>query len=291
MACLTHVRLHAGTWDPKLLPESFRHHPSSGNTGTSAAACPGSPEIASLHGGDRPAALSSSTWLRCPRALSSMEEAVNYKFRRGSYTREVLEQGLWFCKDIKRSRQLIPSSLCLLMPLSNMRSHTAFPTAPVGQKPGAHREAGVTAAAAARPFGCISPSRSPTTGAATRDEPGLRRTEPLETGAQTNSKETGPCPTRRDYSHGHVARDPGTGCLGAGRSPAGSPKMARAFLGSRPRTRSFVWGRSPAAPAAGERVVDATGKGKGEGGPLAAARFQESRRAVKQVKVLCTGTW
>lgn len=58
--------------------------------------------------------------------------------------------------------------LCLLMPLSNMRSDTAFPTAPVSQEPSVHRGAGVTAPATAWPFGCISPSRSPTTGAATR---------------------------------------------------------------------------------------------------------------------------
>lgn len=98
------------------------------------------------------------------------------------------------------------------------------------------------------------------------------RTEPLEMGAQTNSKESDPRPTLRDHSHSRVARDPRSGCLVSRRQPQG-------FSWSQPGTCSSVWGRSPAAPAAGERAVDATGKG--EGSPLAAVCFKESRRAVK----------
>lgn len=41
-------------------------------------------------------------------------------------------------------------------------------------------------------------------------------------------------------------------------------------------------------PAARERMVDATSEG--EGGPIAAARLGESRRAVKPAKGLHTGT-
>lgn len=174
------------------------------------------------------------------------------------------------------------------MPLSNMRSDTAFPTAPVGQEPGVHQGAGVTAPAMARPFRVHLTRPQPNHGSCDEDKPGPRRTEPLETGAQTNSKETDPRPPHRNCSHSRVARDPSSGCLGAGRSPAGSPELAGAFLGAKPGTCSSVWGRSPAAPAAVERAVDATGKG--EGSPLAAARFKESRIAVKHVKVLCTGT-
>lgn len=138
------------------------------------------------------------------------------------------------------------------MPLSNMRSDTAFPTAPVGQEPGVHQGAGVTAPAMAQPFRVHLTQPQPNYGSCDEDEPGPRRTEPLETGAQTNSEETDPWPTHRNCSHSRVARDPGSGGLGAGRSPAGSPELAGAFLGAEPGTCSSVWGRSPAAPAAVE---------------------------------------
>lgn len=99
--------------------------------------------------------------------------------------------------------------------------------------------------------------------------------EPLEMGAQTNSKETDPCPTLRDYSHSRVARDPRSGCLGAGWSPAGSPG---AFLGASPGP----------APPSGAGVPLLLLLGSARSMPPARARaarspqcFRESRRAVK----------
>lgn len=97
------------------------------------------------------------------------------------------------------------------------------------------RGAGVTAPATARPFGRISPSRSPTmTGAVRRASQERRELELPETGAQTDSEETGPCPTHRDYSR--AARD--SGSLGAGWSPMGDPELAGAFLGASPGSES-----------------------------------------------------
>lgn len=112
------------------------------------------------------------------------------------------------------------------MPLSNMRSDTALPTAPVGQEPSVHQGAGVTAPAMALPLRCISLSYR----SCDEDKPGPWRTEPLEMGTQTNSQEADPCPCHCDYSHSSMVRDPGSKCLGLGKSPTSSPKLARAFL-------------------------------------------------------------
>lgn len=127
------------------------------------------------------------------------------------------------------------------MPLSNMRSDNALPTAPASQQPSVHQGAGVTAPAMALPLGCISPSYR----SCDEDKPGSWRTEPLETGTQTNSQEADPCPCHCDYSHSCMARDPGSKCLGAGRSPTGSPKLARAFLEASMRLAPLPGARVP----------------------------------------------
>lgn len=144
-----------------------------------------------------------------------------------------------------------------------------------------HRRAGVNRSGHGPALRALLTLPQPNDGSCEEDEPGTRRTELLEMGAQTQQQGDGPVshPPRlrpQPRGEGHRQRVPASRAVSRGQ-----PRAGRGFSRSQPGTRSSVWDRSPAAPAAGKRAVDATS----EGSPLAAVRFEESRRAVKHSEV------